>query len=576
MTQARRTVIAITASMTLAVAILTTLVFTVDEASAMELSDYQITPDVGGPDDEVGQADLSLLGTDLSDVNAATPRVGVLVGFDDTAQGGNNTSDACALFDGDGDGLPDVALCFALGGPTMDLVASDGAYSILYDCKDTALDRCFTNGGGGDGSSGTIGSDTDGDGFIDGMSSGCVEVTSITGDPFSAEASHASEQDPNNDTYVACDLYLNEVTELNGDVFTGLSLANVCTFPSSSANSDDKDCLVNPGARFVSVEATVTNSETVVSLSASVDGGGSDKDNDSFTTQGGTENTGSSQAMTVGSGEDVTTYNVSLTADVPIESSTITCFNELDGTEPAQDGSALTMGPGTRYVCEATLEISEATSYALEDSGLGEGATCEATTNVDRLPRMTVNPNDITAETVVYTSTFDNADSLWKILSGSWSVEDGVFKQLNDCGFDYTALLKTAPLANYRFSVDVKDLAGTNHGGVVVGQSHEDTRSGAWLVDLTNGGSTLRWGTYNETGYYQNTGSVDIAAPAAGQFVNITVTVLDNNITIEYEGTEVASLPTTTGDGHVGLVSTQTAVAYDNVTLTALPPGGGS
>ncbi len=542
----------------------------------MELSDYQITADVGGPDDEVGQADLSLLGTDLSDVNAATPRVGVLVAFDDTAQSGNNTSDACTLFDGDGDGLPDIALCFALGGPTMDLVPSDGDYSVLYDCKDTALDRCFTNGGGGDGSSGTIGSDTDGDGLIDGLSSGCVEVASITQDAFASEASHAPEQDPTNDTYVACELYLNEVTELNGDVFPALSLTNVCTFPSSSANSDDKDCLVNPGARFITVDATVTSTENPVTLTATVEGSDGSSGSSTFTTSGGTTNSGTSSAIAVGDGAEAATYTVTFTSDTPIELAASTCSDSTDPSSGTQDGSSITLGPGERYECTSSVETSEATSYALEDSGLGEGATCEATTNVDRLPRMTVNPNDITAETVVYTSAFDNPDSLWKILSGSWSVEDGVLKQLNDCGFDYTTLLKTAPMANYRFSVDVKDLAGTNHGGVVVGQSHEDTRSGAWLVDLTNGGSTLRWGTYNEVGYYQNSGSVDITAPGAGQFVNITVTVLDNNLTVEYDGAEIASLPTTTGDGHVGLVSTQTAVAYDNVTLTALPPGGAS
>jgi len=56
-------------------------------------------------------------------------------GWDDTATSGNNTRDACALFDTDGDGFANYSFCV--------IVQTNGTSSnVLYSCGDGAADRC--------------------------------------------------------------------------------------------------------------------------------------------------------------------------------------------------------------------------------------------------------------------------------------------------------------------------------------------------------------------------------------------------------------------------------------------------
>jgi hypothetical protein len=59
--------------------------------------------DDAGPDDEPGQKDLNFLTVDYGLPGATS--IDLNWGWDDTATSGNNTRDACALYDTDGDGI---------------------------------------------------------------------------------------------------------------------------------------------------------------------------------------------------------------------------------------------------------------------------------------------------------------------------------------------------------------------------------------------------------------------------------------------------------------------------------------
>jgi hypothetical protein len=66
--------------------------------------------DDGGADDEPGQKDLNFLSVDY----AGSPDLAVVWGWDDIKWSGQNTGDACALFDTDADGHANFSLCITV------------------------------------------------------------------------------------------------------------------------------------------------------------------------------------------------------------------------------------------------------------------------------------------------------------------------------------------------------------------------------------------------------------------------------------------------------------------------------
>ena len=73
----------------------------------------------------------------------------------------------------------------------------------------------------------------------------------------------------------------------------------------------------------------------------------------------------------------------------------------------------------------------------------------------------------------------------------------------------------------------------------------------------------LRWGHYDNAGYYRNDGSTPITAPGTGDSVNITVVVHGTSAAITYNGNAVATMTHPNPRGYVGLVTNRSKVAFD-------------
>jgi len=233
-----------------------------------------------------------------------------------------------------------------------------------------------------------------------------------------------------------------------------------------------------------------------------------------------------------------------------------------EDVQPALTG----LSPVVESPAEPTLE-------PVVDAGIGQGAACEQSLAYDRAERAPIDSFvTVEAPTSLLDSTF-NADTIsrFSILSGNWSMHDGAFNQLNACGFDYTTLLTSHRVDNFRWEATFSALSGDNQGGVLVNQSAADTRSGATVVDLAEGGSRLRWGSYNEAGYYLYGGSVEVTRPETGQSVTLAVEVLDVDVRIFFNGELVGETTAISVGGHVGLVASETDIAFERVVLTALP-----
>jgi uncharacterized repeat protein (TIGR01451 family) len=210
-------------------------------------------------------------------------------------------------------------------------------------------------------------------------------------------------------------------------------------------------------------------------------------------------------------------------------------------------------------------------TFKIHDAGFGDGATCPATLNEDRLAAEDVVAETFTKATPLFTSAFGSKGAPgWEQLSGHWLVEDKVYTQADTCGFDYSALLTTHAVEHFSYAATFHaDKA--NQGGIVFNQSSIATRSGASVVDLSKEGTVLRWGSYDARGYYRQQGVIDIPTVAPGQSVTIAVEVHGSKATVSFNGSTVTTMSNINAKGYVGLVTNQSKIGYESVALIGLP-----
>jgi hypothetical protein len=233
-------------------------------------------------------------------------------------------------------------------------------------------------------------------------------------------------------------------------------------------------------------------------------------------------------------------------------------------------GAALSM-VGVPSPAAAAPEDPDDPIYTPDDAGIGAGDSCAATIDEDRPSRgadatFTV----VTTPTVLYTSNFDTEDNAnWSLISGTWEFVDGTLAQVESCDYDASALLDTHAVIDFRWEGTFASEI-SNQGGLVINQQSAATRSGATLIDLAEDGTKLRWGTYDALGYYVYVGAAAIDRPADGTDVTLTVEVHGTDVSVAINGTTMGTFTTAHAGGLVGLVATQSTVAFTSVTLTGL------
>lgn len=165
----------------------------------------QVTVDQQGANDEPGQKDLTRFTFD-----DASPAGTLVVSFnhDETGFSGNNTGDGCFLFDTDGDGNANAALCVTFGGNPSTIQDTR-----LFTCGDDSPFKC-----------------TNPQAEITSFLSICTVAVTNT-DPF------PNGDDSPSDTTTACNIVL-------ADIPGTPVLIDVCSYPSGEPNSDPSDCIV--------------------------------------------------------------------------------------------------------------------------------------------------------------------------------------------------------------------------------------------------------------------------------------------------------------------------------------------
>ena len=199
--------------------------------------------DVDGANDEPNQKDLTKLEVDDSHAGV----VHVTWNWDEvTGFSGNNTGDACALYDTDGDGLVNYALCVTIEDDAGGIPVQTSDSPRLYSCDEfppsVANRRCT--------SSVLIAAPYD---------SAAIVVSPSATDPFPAGGDYP------NDTQAITSFDFGDISD------PPATLLNVCSYPSQIPNSDPSDCIVTPGSGFLTIVKvnTVLSDTTPFTFTAS-------------------------------------------------------------------------------------------------------------------------------------------------------------------------------------------------------------------------------------------------------------------------------------------------------------------
>jgi large repetitive protein len=178
--------------------------------------------DEQGANDEPGQKDLTKLW--LWPLSGSTLKVGW--NWDDTAWSGNNTGDACALFDVDDDTFADFAVCVTVdGNPATQVDDSPRVYTCTPEKSTT---KCF------------------GATLVPNAQTTC-DVDQTSTNPF----------DSSEDTTALCRIDLGDVGGADE-----AQLTNVCSYPSQIPNSDPSDCVLAPRDGKLTVKKVATPADT--------------------------------------------------------------------------------------------------------------------------------------------------------------------------------------------------------------------------------------------------------------------------------------------------------------------------
>jgi hypothetical protein len=176
---------------------------------------FTFVEDDQGANDEPGQKDLTAQASAFDGAIFYSAWK-----WDDTSWSGKNTGDACSLFDTDGDGFVNYAVCVTVGqSPAVELSTR------VYSCGDARADRC-TN------PIVLLGTESTTD---------WCSVAPATA-TFPPPPTGGDLQATCNISQIATDL------SLTGSGLVGGNLLNTCSYPSEQPNSDPSDCVLTVAA----------------------------------------------------------------------------------------------------------------------------------------------------------------------------------------------------------------------------------------------------------------------------------------------------------------------------------------
>lgn len=166
---------------------------------------------------------------------------------------------------------------------------------------------------------------------------------------------------------------------------------------------------------------------------------------------------------------------------------------------------------------------------------------------------------------------FENNLGSWLPISGNWSTVDGTYAQTDTSGFNYLTMLQTDPITDYQLSTDLTMRAGEAGAGIVFNASSINALNDSQVVDFDDAGNFIRWGRFDENGAYVYEGGTAVAKPLNdGTWHNLQLNVTPDETAVIYDGAEVGRFTNPRPNGHIGLISSVSDVAFDNFGINFL------
>ena len=330
-------------ALALAVSVVGLLLTAATPASAAIPSNFFTVVDTGGANDiNSGQVDLTQFGRD--DTNASVFKLFWSWDATNDWTGTGQTGDACALFDTNGDGNINEAVCVEINNPGADptVVAQTAGSPFVFTCNDSKNDRCA----GPSAALAYTSSDIQA-GTLTGGTPGSGNLITPT-DPFPWSNADQDWANPNGPGGTPNDSTI-QINILKSYLQAGAVLVNVCSFPSAAngGNNNPFDCIVNPGGGFLKIVKNASGS------------------NASSTTFNFTVNPGSISKSITGSG-DTGAFTMPLGSSYSV-AETVPSGWSLTGASCVKEGGGSTGSLSGSTVSSITVESGKVTTCTFND-----------------------------------------------------------------------------------------------------------------------------------------------------------------------------------------------------------------
>lgn len=183
-----------------------------------------------------------------------------------------------------------------------------------------------------------------------------------------------------------------------------------------------------------------------------------------------------------------------------------------------------------------------------------------------QMPYFNEFPDESTTEGFVY-------------LAGDWEVRDETLVQISPNGFDLIATIPFAIPAEqpYEHEVTMRFLTENRGGGLLFNVQQVASRQRSHMVrfDNTDGRLRLFWGYFDNESNFFGQGDAEIGElPPLEETIILTVQVNRDTFNLLVDGTVVATeVPLEYRGGNVGLTTSNTQVAFDNMRVMEWAPG---
>ncbi len=167
--------------------------------------------------------------------------------------------------------------------------------------------------------------------------------------------------------------------------------------------------------------------------------------------------------------------------------------------------------------------------------------------------------------------------SEWRPISGEWTASDGMYSQQDMTGYDYITMLDLPAQSHYSMEARLRMSAGEMGGGFIYNAPTIDSRAGAQIIDMDDGGRFLRWGHYDAGGNYTYDGGAALDVGLTdGEWHTLRLITHGGRSTVSFDGKEMGQPVNPSTVGYLGLVTSRAQVAFDDLVIMALPPIDGS